>query len=317
MLKHLLICLWLLLTLQKITAQKEITDSIITKELLKEYVSALAHDSMEGRFSGSIGNIKAALYIAGTFRQLGIPFINAIGGYASAVIKNNESYGYNIIAALPGMDSLKKDSIIIFSAHYDHIGKNLAEGNMGARIIQPNDAIFNGANDNASGVAAVLALAKYYNANPINAYTLIFVAFTGEELGMVGSTEFVKKLTKKQVKNVFNLEMLGRPVGNKVRPYVTGINKKMVKQLNSNLLSKDSSFGNNFFREDSYLNANLVLRSDNVPFNEHGVNAITIMLSSPTDQYYHTNDDELETLNFNAMQLVVKAIALATEAFTQ
>jgi Peptidase family M28 len=285
-------------------AQQKIIDSLITKEILKEYVTALAHDSMEGRSSGTKGNMDAGVFIANIFEEIGLKKISGIGGYGDKVMKGKEFYGYNIIGVLDGIDSIKQKDIIIISAHYDHI-----ETNSGGW-----DKINNGANDNASGTAAVLALATYYKALHSNKYTILFVAFTGEEYGLIGSTELANKLNPNQVHLVINLEMLGRSPSKSIHPFITGSgNSSFVTILNKNLKAKESTYSNYFFENDSYPTQNLVTRSDNYPFNKLGINAYTIMLSSPTDKYYHTNNDETKTLDFNAMLIAVKAIALACE----
>lgn len=101
----------------------------------------------------------------------------------------------NIIASVPGM---VKDSFIVFSAHYDHLGK------MGA------DAIFPGASDNASGTAMMLYLASYFAAHP-QKYTMVFIAFSGEEAGLLGSAYFVKNapIPLKKIKFLVNTDIMG------------------------------------------------------------------------------------------------------------
>jgi hypothetical protein len=264
---------------------------------------------MDGRFTRSIGNKKAATFIEKEFEKIGLLQKDSINGYLDKAWYGKTDLGYNIVGILPSKDSIKSQKKIIFCAHYDHIGHNNNPLVFGFNI-DKKDSIYNGANDNASGVAAMLALARYYKANPINNYTILFVAFTGEELGLWGSQSFVKKLKRKEVKMVFNLEMLGRPSEKGIRPYITGRNFDLVKQLNKNLLQKDSSVMKDFFSKDSYPKQRLFTRSDNYSFNQ-------IMLSSPLDDYYHTNLDDINTINFNAMLLVVKAIAIACSPFLQ
>ena len=105
----------------------------------------------------------------------------------------------NIVGILPGK-SLKNE-YVIFSAHYDHlgIGKPDAKG----------DSIYNGANDDASGTTAVITLAKYFNKLHNNQRTLIFVAFTAEEIGEFGSAYFSKQFDPDKVVAMFNIEMIG------------------------------------------------------------------------------------------------------------
>ena len=158
-----------------------------------------------------------------------------------------------------------------------------------------------------------MALAKYYNTLKNNKYTLLFVAFTGEEMGMVGSSEFVKSINKKLVRMTINLEMLGRNPNKQIHPYFTGRqNNTIIKKFNKNLVKLDTSYAKKFFIADPYLEQNLFARSDNFSFDAIGIkNVYCIMLSNPTDYYYHTNADEANTLDYETMQIVVKAIALA------
>ncbi len=109
-------------------------------------------------------------------------------------INNFESK--NIIGSIKG--NVTPDSIIVFTAHYDHLGA------MGSQVY------FAGANDNASGTALLLQLIKYYKANP-PAYTIVFIAFAGEEAGLIGSEYFVNHPTfnLKSVRFLLNLDLMG------------------------------------------------------------------------------------------------------------
>ena len=91
--------------------------------------------------------------------------------------------------------------MVIISAHYDHIGtKKEGEG----------DLIFNGANDDATGVTGVLALAKYFKKKNSNERTIVFIAFTAEEMGLIGSTHFGKGIDASKFVAGINLEMMGK-----------------------------------------------------------------------------------------------------------
>jgi hypothetical protein len=286
---------------RNVNSQNQLLDSIITKELLYTHVSALAHDSMQGRRSGTNENIHAGIYIAKQFKEIGLSSIASIGGFGDKVVYNKEFYGYNIIGVLNGKDSMKRDSLVIFSAHYDHIGGS-----------------YNGANDNASGTAALMALAKYYTILNNNAYTLLFVAFTGEEFGLVGSKVFVAEMKTKLIKVNINLEMLGRPDGREARPYIySSLNNNFRKLLNKNLTASNKDNPKNFFIENPYPEQNLERRSDHFSFNQRYVPAFTIMLTAPTDIHYHQVTDELQTLDFDIMYKVVQSIALACNPFLQ
>ena len=134
----------------------------------------------------------AADFIAGRFEASGLkPLAGNDTFFAYYPLKlkiNNDTvliYGINVIGALTGMVS--PDTSVIFCAHYDHVGVKRS----GYKF---NDSIYNGANDNASGVALLIELAKYYAALKTNRYTLVFIAFSGEELGLLGSEHTAKNI---------------------------------------------------------------------------------------------------------------------------
>src|SRR5687768_16170629 len=152
------------------------TDAQAGSQLLKD-VEILSSDAYEGRKTGTKGAEMARIYIENRFKNIGLAPLPAVSGYeVSFSFKNNKGVninGKNLLAYIPG----KSENIIVISAHYDHIG-----------II--NDQIYNGADDNASGVAALLKLAAHYKKNRPD-HTLIFAAFDAEEMGLQGSKNFV------------------------------------------------------------------------------------------------------------------------------
>src|SRR5690606_38012143 len=110
----------------------------------------------------------------------------------------------------------KADEIVVFSAHYDHIGVIDAVA---------QDSIANGADDDASGVAAVIALARHYAKLGNNERTLVFAAFTAEEIGGYGSQHFAKTINTNQVVAMVNIEMIGKlSKFGKNAAYITGFN---------------------------------------------------------------------------------------------
>lgn len=207
---------------------------------------------------------------------------------------------YNVVAVLPGKS--KKDEYVIFSSHYDHLG-----------IGKPNaamDSIYNGANDNASGTTAVILLSRYFKKFKNNERTIIFVAFTAEETGGFGSRYFSTKIDPQKVIAMFNIEMIGtESKWGKNSAYITGYEKSdMGKILQSNLV--DSQF---HFEPDPYPEQNLFFRSDNATLAALGVPAHTISTSKmDVEKFYHTPDDEIETLDLKNMTEIIKAIALSS-----
>jgi hypothetical protein len=207
----------------------------------------------------------------------------------------------NVVGILPG--KTKKDEYVIFSAHYDHlgIGKPTAEG----------DSIYNGANDDAAGTTAVMMLAKYFKALNNNERTLLFVAFTAEESGGFGSQYFSNQLDPAKVMAMFNIEMIGTESNwGKNTAYITGFDKTdMGTILQKNLSGTDFTF-----HPDPYPDQNLFYRSDNATLARLGVPAHTISTAKmDKEKFYHSADDEIETLDMNNMAAIIRAIALSAK----
>jgi hypothetical protein len=210
-----------------------------------------------------------------------------------------ENILFNIIGLLPGKS--KPAEVILFSAHYDHVG-------IDNRL--RNDSIFNGANDNASGTGALLSLAEYYTARNDNERTILFCAFAGEELGLLGSKDFAEVIKSSSVKAVVNLEMLGKTISEKKGSFfITGENLSNLKKILQGGLRKHNV---EIMNEPN--DFTLFKRSDNYPFALKGIPAHTIMSSYDNDPCYHRPCDELKNMDIINMQLVISNIAAACES---
>lgn len=211
----------------------------------------------------------------------------------------------NVVGLLPGKS--KPEEFVIFSAHYDHIG-----------IGRPNekgDSIYNGANDDASGTSAVIALAHYFAQQNNNERSLIFAAFTGEEVGGFGSRNFSQKLDPEKIVAMFNIEMIGTDSKWGLNSaYITGYEKSnMGEILQRNL--EGSPFQ---FHPDPYPQQNLFYRSDNATLARLGVPAHTISTSKMDNEpHYHKASDEVSTLDLKNMTEVIKAIALSSKSIIE
>jgi hypothetical protein len=209
----------------------------------------------------------------------------------------------NVVAMIPG--KTLPNEYVIFSGHYDHLGVN-------AKNMVNGDSIYNGANDDAAGTTAMIMLSKYYKALNNNARTILFAAFTAEEVGGYGAQYFSKQLDPTKVVAMFNIEMIGtESKWGKNSAYITGFDKtNMGAILQKNL--EGSSFK---FYPDPYTEQNLFYRSDNATLARLGVAAHTISTSKmDSEPNYHKASDQIETLDLDNMNEIIKSIALSAQS---
>ena len=208
----------------------------------------------------------------------------------------------NVVGLIPGKKLANE--YVIFSAHYDHLGIINSKANSA-------DSIFNGANDDAAGTTAMIMLSKYFKQLNNNERTLVFVAFTAEEVGGFGSQYFSKQFDPLAVKAMFNLEMIGtESKWGKNSAYITGYEKtNMGEILQKNLVGSVFKF-----YPDPYTDQNLFYRSDNATLARLGVPAHTISTSKmDSEPNYHKASDEFSTLDMDNMNEIIKAIALSSK----
>jgi len=206
----------------------------------------------------------------------------------------------NVVGILPGKS--RKEEYVIFSGHYDHLGVGRAN--------EAGDSIFNGANDDAAGTTAVMMLAQYFAKQKNNERTIIFAAFTGEESGSYGARYFSQQFNPDQVMAMFNIEMIGtESKWGTNSAFITGYEKSDL----GTILEKNLEGSNFKFYPDPYPTQQLFYRSDNATLARLGVPAHTISTSKmDSEKYYHTQDDEIETLDMNNMAAIIKAIAISS-----
>ncbi|SDE53602.1 Peptidase family M28 [Mucilaginibacter pineti] len=226
-------------------------------------------------------------------------FDNVTSFDASYESKNEELPLFNVAGMLPG--KTKPNEYVVFSGHYDHLG-----------ILKPveGDSIANGADDDASGTTAVLTLAKYYKKLNNNARTIIFVAFTAEEIGEYGSQYFATQVNPDKVMAMFNIEMIGKASKfGKNSAFITGFDRS-----NFGTILQKNLTGTAFkFYPDPYPDQDLFYRSDNASLAEVGVPAHTISTDQiDIDKLYHTVKDEFSSLDVNNIVSTIKAIALSS-----
>ncbi|QNM85224.1 M28 family peptidase [Polaribacter pectinis] len=267
---------------------------------IKEDVTFLASDELEGRQTGTEGEKKAAKYIAERFKELSLqskgtqeylqpftfkPKMNPHDEVKFDVNGDGTITGNNIL----GFIDNKAENTVIVGAHYDHLGFG-GEGSLYRDSIK---AVHNGADDNASGVAIMLNLAsKLKKKNTNNNY--LFMAFSGEEMGLLGSNYFVKNPTinTKKVSYMINMDMVGRlKKDSALAVYGTGtspIFKQILKSHNDNfkLIQQESGVG----------------PSDHTSFYLADIPVLHFFTGQHED--YHKPEDDSEKLNYDGMYLI-------------
>ncbi|MBA10105.1 MAG: peptidase M28 [Flavobacteriaceae bacterium] len=261
---------------------------------IKSMVGFLAADNVEGRDTGSHGIEQAALYIEKKLLSYNVtPYFST---YRDS-FKINDLEAYNIVGYLEGIDSILKKEVVLIGAHYDHIGFR-------ARPVT-NDTIANGANDNASGTATVLAMAKYFGATKNNKRSIIFALFTAEELGLRGSRHLAERLSTEKLNlyTMINFEMMGVPfLDRDYQVFATGHDlSNMAEVLNKYAGNKLVG------KSEEAAKFNLFKRSDNYAFYEQfNIAAQTISSCDLTNfDFYHHVDDESDKLDYEHMASVV------------
>jgi Peptidase family M28 len=212
----------------------------------------------------------------------------------------------NVVGILPGKGKLAGE-YVIFSGHYDHLGVRKPDSR--------GDSIYNGANDDASGTTAVILLARYFSRLHENGRTLVFAAFTAEEIGEFGSQYFSSQFDPDKVVAMFNIEMIGSPSKwGENSAFITGYERSdMGKILEKNLVGSGFTF-----YPDPYPAQNLFYRSDNASLARQGVPAHTISTTQiDIDKTYHTPEDEVSTLDLKNMAEIIRSIAISSRTIVE
>ncbi|MEZ4792621.1 MAG: M20/M25/M40 family metallo-hydrolase [Gelidibacter sp.] len=285
----------------KMTDTNESDVNFITSEELKETVSYLASDELEGRDTGSQGIEKAAVYLENKFKNYGVkPYFDSFRDSFKAKDKD----AFNIIGVVEGTDPILKNEYILLGAHYDHIGFGKKVG---------NDSIANGANDDATGTSAVLAMSRYFAEKKTNKRSIIFALFSAEEMGLIGSKKLAEHLKTKNFNlyTMLEFEMIGVPMKDKdYVAYITGFDlSNMAQKINEysnetlvGLLPKAQEY-KLFYRSDNY--------SFFKVFNEPSQTISTFDFTNY--DYYHAVGDEANKMDYDFMASLVNKLIPAVE----
>ena len=260
----------------------------INREFITSELSYLSSDALQGRLTGSDGNRTAANHIAEKFRSFGLE----PGGTGGTSYLQNFSVNHrrtngtvrtdNIIGILPGNG--RSDEIIVLGAHMDHIGTT-------------GNEIYNGADDNASGTVAILAAAKALA--PLKSLLdrdIVIMAFSGEELGLLGSSFFLQNPTipKDKIAYMLNLDMVGYGEGR-----VYGIRFDGLSAIQGLLTERANRYEIDVLFDNSKDGA-----SDHVPFARAGIIATVFHTGLHTN--YHEVTDTEEKIDLDSLLAISK-----------
>lgn len=278
----------------------------ISEKQIKKDISYLASDKLKGRGTSSAEEKMAASYIAKSFKSTGL------------IPKGNDSYFYNFtfkknsnphdtattniperkgINVLGYLDNNAENTIVI-GAHYDHLGLGHDHNSLDAN---PENKIHNGADDNASGTAGVLELARYFTKNNIKEnYNFLFICFSGEELGLLGSKKWCDNPTTdlSKINYMFNMDMIGRLNDSTRKLLVYGVGTSPIWVP---LLDKTNTYFS--IKKDS----SGIGPSDQTSFYLKDIPVLHFFTGQHSD--YHKPSDDVDKINISGEKKVIEYIA--------
>jgi hypothetical protein len=286
--------------------------ALVTPDLLKKHATYLASDELEGRQAGYEGNVKAGDYIASVMKAAGLApagdkDARGIATYFQE-FKIEDRRTRNCLGLLEGSDPELKKEFLVIGAHYDHLGTADQSGPPGQRMGRPRDGdgIWNGADDNGSGTTTLLGVIKAFGEGGLKPKrSILFIAFSAEELGLLGSYHYVENPVAPIRKHIFmlNLDMVGRNPDKPVK--IDGVGsaeggrlRKVCEEavaaagLRAAVNDKVTVFGGD---------------SDHTPFREKGVPFVFFFSGFHAD--YHKVTDHADRLAYDNMVKVAGASA--------
>jgi len=269
--------------------------------MLKQHVYTLAADSLMGREAGSMFAKKAAGYIAAQWKEIGItPLVG--DSYFQPFMQNQY---HNLAGIIEGNDPILKYEYIIVGAHYDHLGIKTKNG---------DEVIYNGADDNASGVAAVIELGRQLmSLQPTLRRSVILIAFDAEELGLHGSNEFANNppFPVNHIKLMMSIDMVG---WYKTSGYVKYEGLGTIKN-GEKFLIEVSAIPDGLHVKTQNFEKSIFTGTDTDGFAKKGIPTLSVTtgLKSP----YHKPEDMAHLIDYEGMALITEHLTNVVQAFSQ
>ncbi|NML58090.1 M28 family peptidase [Chryseobacterium cheonjiense] len=261
----------------------------VSKERIKTVLSTLASDEMKGREIGTQENENAANYIAKLFKENNLEYCTGSSFLVPFTYKGKTAYN------VCGIKKGKTDKYLGFSGHFDHIGTSN----------NPKDNIYNGADDDASGITTLVGIADYFK-NKKPEFSMVFMAFNGEEKGMLGSKAIS---TDKNLDNIynnltalFNFEMVATESAFGINAlFMTGDEFSDLDEL----FNQNAANGLKI-NPDPYAAQQLFYRSDNVSFVKKKIIAHSFSTVDMTKAiHYHNESDDINVVDFDNLTQII------------
>jgi len=264
---------------------------------LKKHIEYLSADKMKGRETGMEGSLKAADYVEKHFKKYGL-LPKGENGYRQSFtakvtrkkVADPERPSDNII----GFIDNQSPYTIVIGAHYDHLGYGHIGGSRDSLGV---GKIHNGADDNASGVAGLLELARHYSSNNIKeAFNFLFIGFGAEELGLLGSKHFTENptLPLENIHWMLNMDMIGRyqpENGLAIIGYGTSSAfPKIFEGISSSITFNKSKDGNGGSDQTSFYRKNIPV----------------LFFHTGGHDDYHKPTDDADKIDYKALEAILK-----------
>ncbi|MCW3160463.1 M28 family peptidase [Chryseobacterium oryctis] len=272
----------------------------VSKERVEIVLSTLASDEMKGREIGTLENENAANYIAKLFEENNLEYCTGNSYLVPFDYKGKTAYN------VCGIKKGKTDKYLGFSGHFDHIGTSK----------NPKDNIYNGADDDASGITTLVGISDYFKTKEPE-FSMVFMAFNGEEKGMLGSRAISKDKNLDKIYDnlttLFNFEMVATESAfGKNALFMTGDEFSDLDEL-----FNQNAENNLKIYPDPYADQQLFYRSDNVSFVKKKIIAhsfSTVDMTKAT--HYHNESDDINVVDFDNLTTIINNFGKTLEKLT-